>query len=274
MKNGIKIVALLCVMVAFGSFVYKSYFKSSDEIILNGNVEIQDVDVSFRVTGRINDIMIEEGNTVKKGQTLATIDTDILEAQLKLANAKVIEADIKLSNYKKDFDRNKVLFKRKSVSEKIFDDIVVKYKTSIAEKDEAVASYDLAKIQLNDAKIKSPVDGVVLTRNIEIGEMITSGIPVFSIMPNAKTKIKTFVNEETLSKIKHNDIVYVNIETMPDKQFKGHIGFISSEAEFTPRNIETKELRTSLVYRVRVIIDEPAQELKQGMPVTVKYKNS
>ena len=250
---------------------YKAFFKKSEELIFNGNVEVQDVNVSFRVSGRVSEIMFEEGQSVKNGEIIATLDRDILESQLKLATAKMKEAEVNFKNCKKDFIRNKELYSKKSISEKVYDDVTMKYHTSEAQRDAATSNFELAKISLNDAVLKSPVDGIILTRNIEVGEMINSGTAAFSIMPHKKTRIKTFANEAALSKIKYNDKVYVNIETMPDKKFVGHIGFISSEAEFTPKNIETKELRTSLMYRVRVIIDENAPELKEGMPVTVRY---
>lgn len=274
MKPRVKLLAVLAMAAILGTSAYKIFNTSSGAIILNGNVEIQDVNVSFRTSGRVAKVNVEEGHSVKSGDVLATIDTDILTSQMKLAKAKMDEAEANFNTSRKDFERNKALYKNNSISEKVLDDITTKYKTALALKDAAVASYELAKINLNDAVLRSPVSGIILTRNIEVGEMINAGVTAFSIMPNEKTKVKTFVNEETLSKIKYNDTVHVNIETMPSKKFKGHIGFISSEAEFTPKNIETKELRTSLVYRVRVIIDEDAPELKQGMPITINCDTS
>ena len=101
--------------------------------------------------------------------------------------------------------------------------------------------------------------------------MVSAGVPVFSVVPNEQTRIKTFAVEAVLSKIKCGDEVRVSIVSLPGKVFKGHIGFISPEAEFTPKNIETQELRATLMYRIRVLVDEPAPELKQGMPVTVRF---
>ncbi|MDR3031303.1 MAG: efflux RND transporter periplasmic adaptor subunit [Holosporales bacterium] len=273
MSLKLKIISLLLVMSGFIFWGYKYILEKPDDIILNGNVEIQDVNVSFRVSGRIKAVLFEEGARVKKGETLAVMDSDMCEAIVSYSKAKIEEAEINLNNCKKDYDRNVDLFKKKSVSEKLFDDICVKYKTAKAQRDAAASGYSLARIRLNDCVLKSPVDGIILTRNIETGEMVNSGVPAFSIMPDEKTKIKTFANEEVLAKIRYNDVVYVNIESNKNKKFQGHICFISSEAEFTPKNIETAELRTSLMYRIRVLIDDPAPELKQGMPVTIKYGN-
>ena len=256
----------VCVILA-----YKFLFVKMDSIILNGNVEIHNVNLAFRVAGRINNIKIDEGAQVHKGELLASLDKDVLKAKLDYAKAQLKAETINFKNAEKDYKRNVGLLKKKSVSEKVYDASKTAYEVAKSKVEAAQAAYDYMNIDYKDADLFSPVDGVVLTRNIESGEMISSGTVVFSIMPNTQTRIKTFANESVLSRIKLGDTVYVNIETMPDKRFKGHIGFISSEAEFTPKNIETSELRTSLMYRIRVILDESAPELKQGMPVTVSY---
>jgi HlyD family secretion protein len=246
--------------------------KGSDDIILNGNVEMQSTNVSFRTSGRISDVLAEEGRKVNKGDTLAKLDNDVLSAQYELAKSKLAESKINLEVSEKDFIRNRDLFKAKSVSEKVFDDSKMKYMVAKAQNDAAIAGLKVAEIQLDDSVLKSPLDGIVLTSNVEIGEFVSSGTPVFSIMPESNTKIKSFVSEKILSKIKHGGKVYVMIDSMPDKKFAGHISFISSESEFTPKNVETKELRTSLMYRIRVVLDSHVDELKHGMPVTMSYE--
>ena len=245
-------------------FACKFLFVESDVIVLNGNVEIHDVSLAFRVAGRVNNVGVDEGAHVKKGELLASLDKDVFKAKLDYAKAQLHAEEINYRNSEKDHKRNIGLL--------VFDASKTAYEVAKSKVEAARAAYDYMNIDYKDADLFSPVDGVVLTRNIEPGEMISSGAVVFSIMPNAQTRIKTFADEKVLSRIKRGDTVYVNIETMPKKKFKGHIGFISSEAEFTPKNIETSELRTSLMYRIRVILDEPAPELKQGMPVTVSYK--
>lgn len=272
MNNRNKIFLVACVVFILCFAGYKFFWNNSNEIILNGNVEIQDVNLAFRVSGRIDTIKVDEGDKVKCGDLLAFLDKDIFNAKLKFAKAQLNEASINLKNAEKNYKRDQGLFKNKSISEKLYDTSKTEYEVALAKLESAKATYEYMNIDLKDTNLKSPVDGIILTRNIEPGEMVSSGTVVFSIMPNNQTKIKTFASENVLSKIKYGDVVYVNIETMPEKKFVGHIGFISSEAEFTPKNIETKELRTNLMYRVRVIIDEPAPELKQGMPVTVSYK--
>jgi HlyD family secretion protein len=250
----------------------RTFFAHSDEIILNGNVEIQDVDVSFRVSGRISEIMVDEGNEVQKGSVLAVLDNDTFEIKMRTAKAQMEEAETSLINAGKNHARAIDLLKKKSTSEKVYDAAKTEFDIARAKRDAAIAAHDMAAIELKDTQLISPVDGIVLTRNVECGEMINAGTPAFTIMPKGATKIKTFAGEDVLSRIKYGDTVYVNNETERDRKYKGHIGFISSEAEFTPKNIETKELRASLMYRVRVVLDEPAPALKQGMPVTISRR--
>ncbi|MDR2459003.1 MAG: efflux RND transporter periplasmic adaptor subunit [Holosporales bacterium] len=266
-RAGIWTAAILC--AAFISF--KCFWSTPDEIVLNGNVEIHDVNVSFRISGRIGEILVEEGSKVHEDETLAVLVNDTLSAKVKLVEAQLAEAQVNLENAKKNYVRYKGLMKNKSASEKAYDTAETEYKVAIAKVESAKAAHDTAVIDLQDAKLKSPVSGVVLTRSFEKGEMVSAGVPVFSIVPNEQIRIKTFATEAVLSKIKCGDKAHVSIVSLPGKVFNGHVGFISSEAEFTPKNIETQELRATLMYRIRVLVDEPAPELKQGMPVTVRF---
>jgi HlyD family secretion protein len=256
--------------------VYKKYGVYDKEIVLNGNVELQDVKISFRTQGRVKKILVDEGEHVKKGQILASLDTDILDSQLQLSISDLSEAITNFNNCKKDFNRNRELYKKHSISEKIYDDTKVKYEISQSRKEGAEARYNLALISKNDSIIKSPNDGTIITKNIEVGEMTIANSPSFSIMPHRQKRIKTYANAENLQYIKVGDKVIIDSTLTKSKKFKGHVAFISSNSEFTPKNIETKELRTSLVYRIRIMVDEndKEKELKQGMPVSIYFSPS
>ncbi|MDR3224217.1 MAG: efflux RND transporter periplasmic adaptor subunit [Holosporales bacterium] len=243
--------------------------NKTPDIILNGNVEIQDVNLSFRVPGRISKILVDEGSEVKKDEVIAILESDVFEVKLESSEAALSETKTNLRNAEKNYNRNKNLLKNKSIPEKLYDSSETEYEIAVAKVKSATAAYKSAMIDLKDTELRSPVDGIVLTKNVECSEMIGVGIPVFSVMPHTQTKVKTFANAEVLTQIKYGDEVYVCLDS--GTKFKGHISFISSEAEFTPKNIETKELRTSLMYRIKVIVDDPATELKQGMPVTISY---
>ena len=122
--------------------------------------------------------------------------------------------------------------------------------------------------------MKAPNDGIILTRIMEPGTILSAGVPVCSMSLFRPLWARAYIPEEDLGKIKLGQSAYVSSDSMPDKEFKAHIGFISPVAEFTPKTVETVSLRTDLVYRLRVIIDDNDNELnlylRQGMPVDIR----
>lgn len=126
--------------------------------------------------------------------------------------------------------------------------------------------------QLADAQLVSPVDGVVRARLMEPGEMATPQRPVFTIAVTDPKWVRAYVNEVDLVKIHPGMAASVTADGFPNRTFKGWVGFISSVAEFTPKTVETPELRTSLVYEVRVFVTDPSDDLRLGMPATVHLR--
>ena len=130
-----------------------------------------------------------------------------------------------------------------------------------------------AEIAAADATLVSPEDGIVLIRILEPGTMIKAGVPVYTISLNKNMWVRVYLKETDLGRVSIGMPVQIMTDSS-DKIYHGHIGFISPQAEFTPKNIETASLRTDLVYRTRIIIDNPDDALKQGMPVTVSVKTN
>ena len=114
--------------------------------------------------------------------------------------------------------------------------------------------------------MKSPMNGVVTSRNIEPGETVTPGREVLTVSDLSRVDLKIFVDETEIGKVKPNQSVEVKVDSLPGKSFVGHVTFISPEGEFTPKIIQTKKERVKLVYLVKVSIDNPRYELKSGMP--------
>ncbi|GHT30429.1 secretion protein HlyD [Planctomycetales bacterium] len=139
-----------------------------------------------------------------------------------------------------------------------------------AELSEAAANLKKAQTALKDTELHCPNDGILLTRVEEIGAVVNTGQTVATLSLQDAVWVYVYISETELGKIAPNMKAAIYTDTKPDKPYWGHIGYISPEAEFTPKNVETTELRTSLVYRVRVIADNPDNGLRQGMPVTVK----
>jgi HlyD family secretion protein len=123
--------------------------------------------------------------------------------------------------------------------------------------------------QLDDAELLAPVGGVIRTRLMEPGEMATSQKPVFSLALNDPKWIRAYVSEPDLGKVHPGMAASIAVDSFPDRRFEGWVGFISPVAEFTPKPVQTEELRTSLVYEVRVFVKDPSDSLRLGMPATV-----
>ncbi len=195
----------------------------------------------------------------------------------------------------KDFDRSAGLVDKGAVSQENFDqtksaldeaEATLKYAqqalllTEIGPRQEDIdaaraqlAGEDATVIQserrLGDADLIAPSSGIILTRVRELGAIVAAGEPVFTLTLATPVWVRTYVNERDLGRIRPGMLGIVETDSAPDKTYHGRIGFISPTAEFTPKTVETRELRTDLVYRLRVLVDNPDGGLRQGMPVTV-----
>jgi HlyD family secretion protein len=128
------------------------------------------------------------------------------------------------------------------------------------------ASLKLAEIQLSYSILKAPFSGVITSRNVELGEVVSVGREVFSMADLSTVELKIYVDEESIGRVKHGQDVEVKVDTFPDKIYRGKVAFISPDAEFTPKIIQTHKERVKLVYLVKVRIPNPEWELKTGMP--------
>ncbi len=128
------------------------------------------------------------------------------------------------------------------------------------------ASLNIAQINVDYAALKAPITGWILLKNIEAGEVVNVGTPVFTMGDVEDVWINLYVGTEVVGRLKLGDAVDVQVDAHKGRRFPGRIIFISPEAEFTPKNVQTKEERTKLVYRIKVSIRNERQELKPGMP--------
>jgi HlyD family secretion protein len=133
----------------------------------------------------------------------------------------------------------------------------------------AEAQLALLQQQLADAQLVAPVHGTVRTRLMEPGEMASPQKPVFSLAVTDPKWVRAYVSEPDLGKVSPGMAASVMVDSFPQRRFEGWVGFISPIAEFTPKTVQTTELRTSLVYEVRVFVKDPEDALRLGMPATV-----
>jgi len=124
----------------------------------------------------------------------------------------------------------------------------------------------LAETRLGFCTLASPLSGVVLSKNVEPGEYVSAGTPIVTVGNLANVWLRAYINETDLGRVKVGQRVRVTTDTYPGKRYEGRVSFIASQAEFTPKNVQTEKERVKLVYRVKVDIPNPNMELKPGMP--------
>jgi HlyD family secretion protein len=383
MKKRLPILLLLA--AAGGGYWYwtqREAAANSHHLLVSGNLELTQVDLSFKTAGRLVELSVREGDWVKKGQVIARLDNSQLDQQkardlAAVASAQsqlqqlqtsiefqqaTIESDVALRRAelaqvqarlddllagsrqqeisqaqaavtdakawndaaKLDWDRAQTLFAREDISKSQYDQARTKVESTAAlmrqaeerlalvregpRKEEIVAAraavaranaavgtaeanrievrrkqqeltgrraeidrnraqVGMTEAQLADTTIIAPIDGVILVKAAEQGEVVAAGTTIVSIGDVDHPWLRAYINETDLGRVHLGGTVSLSTDSFPDKKYEGKISFIASEAEFTPKQIQTKEERVKLVYRIKVDVDNPKRELKNNMPV-------
>lgn len=291
------------------------------DLLLPGNIDVRQVNLSFKVSGRIESLTADEGDFVTAGQVYATLEKRYFDDSLRLALAQRDQARANLDRLKngsrpeeieqaqaqtantraalaradQDFIRAKQLIEKKIITSADYDVTKAAYLEAQAALNAAEASQRLVEIgprvediaagqaqfdaaeaqvivtqrQLADAELLAPHDGIILTRAREVGAIVNAGETVATLTLSSPIWVRTYIGEADLGRIAPGMEVTVATDNPAGRKYAGKVGFISPTAEFTPKSVETRELRTSLVYRVRIVIDDADAGLRQGMPVTV-----
>lgn len=317
------LVAFIGVLLIGGAYFIKwNNGHPKDALLLHGNVDIRQVELGFRVGGRIKVMHFEEGDFVPKDALLAELDqtpflhdlhnqqaqldqtianfnklkTGSRPEEIRQAQSLVGEKEASYFNSQTNVARQQDLIKRGLASQQAYDDATTQmkeYSAQLKSAQEALAlskegfrvediagakaalegskaRLDIAKTNLEDTHLLAPEAGTILTRIKEPGAIVSPGMPVYSLALTQPVWVRAYVSEVDLGRIKPGMPAQIFTDTDPSHPFKGQIGYISPQAEFTPKNIETKELRSDLVYRVRITVQDPKNQLRQGMPVSVK----
>lgn len=275
MKKKIIAVFLLLLIIGVSAFFLTRKKENPNELTLYGNIEIRQVDLSFQVGGQIAKMLKEEGDSVKKGELVATLDNRDYKSNLEKADADVAKT-LALKNDAEDkFNRNAPLVNDETISKQDYETLLNTKNKSAADYKGAIAQKNFAKNQLDYTKIYAPDDGIVMVRVQEPGATVAKGQTVYTISKSRPVWVRAYVNETDLGNIKYGMQVKVLTDTIDPKtgkprEYIGKIGYISPVAEFTPKTVQSTDLRTSLVYRIRVYIDDVDEYLRQGMPTTIK----
>lgn len=386
MKKRLRIVIPLLLLLLGTIFAYNTLNHRHDDTSLrfSGNIEVTESQMSFRIPGRLEERLVEEGDTVAARQTLARLDKsdqtialaqatanlayaeavlaeleagsrkedidraeakvmqarhsltelrngtriqEIMSAKADLDSAKAAEqsAIVRLKQAKRDLDRYVNLFKEESVSKNVLETYQILHETSENQAKEgrartraanqklellqagprieqidraeaalqqAEAEYALIKAgprtetieqarakvqvaaetvkqarqQLHYTELFAPMDGVVLSTAAEAGEYLNPASPVLTLGRMDKPWLRAYIHESDLGRIKLGQEVSVTTDAFADKRYAGRVSYISSQAEFTPKTVQTFEERVKLMYRIKVLLDNPDHELKPGMP--------
>ncbi len=315
------LVVILAIAGGGGWYWFKTEkHEAATRITLYGNVDIREVELGFRVPGRLVKAFVDEGDVVAKDQRLAELDpepyrqalsvakanVEIAEAnftkfekgsrpqEVQEAQARVTAAEAAFRNAQREYDRQLDLAKTGVTTQSARDSaqtlrdqtsatlaalreslaLVVEgfrkeeVSASRAELAAAVAQRSQAETQLADTELFAPSDGVVLSRIREPGSIVTEGAPVYSLSLRNPVYVRAYVAEPDLGNVVPGTRVELTTDSS-NKRYHGQIGYVSPRAEFTPKSVETTELRTDLVYRLRVVVADADDGLRQGMPVTL-----
>ena len=384
MKRKIALIVIAVIVVAGAAILWSGRFHREDpnRIRLSGNIELTEVDISFKVPGKLVQRTVDEGDPVKKGQLIARIDqlqtlqqkaaqqaavqsaatqveqaltsvswqratvdgdlemrrAEVQQAQANLndvlagsrpqeieqARAAVTDARTQTEQARLDWDRAQMLFKNDDISRAQYDQARSRFDSTRAVLKQAEEKYALVKegprreqidaaravlaraqaalkiseankleiqrreqdlatrkaemqrakaqlgvteSQLQDTTVSSPIDGVVLVKSAEVGEVLAAGTTVVTIGDLDHPWLRGYINETDLGRVKLGQKVSVTSDSFTGKAYQGRISFIASQAEFTPKQIQTPQERVKLVYRVKIDVENPNRELKSNMPV-------
>jgi HlyD family secretion protein len=322
MKRFAVAAVVLVAIAGIGWLVVQRIGSEPAEGTLYGNVEIRQVDLAFNSEGTVTALLKREGDTVKPGETIATLDDatyrsstafaqarrDAAQAQLdKLvhgtrpedldqARANLAVAQAVLADAKVTYDRQIGLAATNATTRQLVDDArrgldsavaqvaqtqaalteavngprVEDIDAAKAQLHESESALELAQIQLARTVLKAPCDGIVMTRVIEPGTVVLPNSAVYSVAITGEVWVRAFVPETMLARAAPDTEVGVLTDGRPNQPYQGRIGYVAPAAEFTPKTVETPELRTQLVYRIRVRIGNPDSGIRQGQPVTIR----
>jgi HlyD family secretion protein len=260
---GVILLAVLAALaIGFGlGWHWENSKKRQKELVLYGNVDLRQVELAFNDSERIAAVLVQEGDRVTPGQILARLDTSRLKPEAAAAKAELVNA-------KQQWNRLKALAELttgRAVSQQDLD-------SAKAALDMAQARLTVSDRELADADLVSPCHAVVRSRLLEPGEMVSPQRPVFDLAITDPKWVRAYISESDLGKIHEGMKASISTDSFPSRIIPGWVGFISSVAEFTPKAVETTDLRPNLVYEIRVFVKDPQDEMRLGMPATVSLE--
>lgn len=282
--------------------------NSNNTIESSGTVEGTDITIGTEVSGKIKEVRVDEGSRVATGDTLVIIDDAEYQIQLRqaVANLGSFDASYKLAvegsrkedillaeaNYKAadaDYRRMRDLLATQTITQKQYDDAYARYVSAqqtfeklqsglrpeeiVGAKERrayATAQADLLKKKVRDCHILAPTNGMVTLRAVEPGELVTMGSNLLRITYLEEVKLTIYVSERDYGKVRLGQKAEVMIDSYPNRMFEGRVIYLSPNAEFTPKNVQTRDERTKLVFAVKIQVANHDGALKPGLPADAR----
>lgn len=317
-RRGFIIAGLVVAGAALTIYLVSRPTPDDQVVRISGNIEIDDVEVSFKLPGRVVRREVAEGQRIEAGQLVARLDDAELAREVEIRRAELGAAQAVLAELESGYRREEIdqagaslararaeahrtasehvrqtaLFERDVISAREYEAAEASHRMALAQADEAehrltqlrrgprkeqidqarervkqaAEALALTETRLSYATLVSPLSGWVLTEHVEAGEQVAAGTPVITVGDLDHVWLRGYVDETDLGHVKLGQRVRVTTDTTPGKSYSGMVAFVASEAEFTPKSVQTEKERVKLVYRVKVDVPNPAGELKPGMP--------
>ncbi|MGA7181129.1 MAG: efflux RND transporter periplasmic adaptor subunit [Thiobacillaceae bacterium] len=323
MKNKIiPIIAIVVVVLVAGIGWLRHDGKTvQTDLTLHGNVDIRQVELAFNASGRIDQILVREGDRVKQGQLLAVLDTERLRRTKAQAEAEVAvqhqvvarylagsrpeeiaqaraqrnAAKVAVADAQASYQRQVDLVARHFVSQQQADSAkfaldraradlqasedalrlvelgprkedIAAAKATLAANEAALA---VTQRDIQEGELRAPSDGIIQNRVLEPGDMASPTKSVFTLALVDPVWVRVWLPETYLGRVPIGAGATVSTDSHPDKHYRAWVGYVSPGAEFTPKSVETTEIRSSLVYQTRIFVCEGGDELRMGMPADV-----
>jgi membrane fusion protein YbhG len=247
------VAVLVLVAAAVGGFLWwRSTQRAADVgLTASGVVEARQYELAAAIAGRVTTIEVAEGDSIAKGQTVVVLDSTALSLQLQQAQEGVKAAQAGLANAKDNGSDADVAAAKARVNQ-------------------AKANVDLAKVQLGYAKVKSPHAGVAVTVTTNAGQNTSPGKTLITLSDPHDLFVRVYVPETQIGAVSIGQHATVTTDSLTTS-FPGTVNFVSSQAEFTPTNVETADQRAKLVFEVRIRLTDTSGALKAGMPADVSF---
>lgn len=298
-------------LIAAGCSSFEAKDEAEEQLILQGNIKTTEIDLNSKLAGNIAQILVEEGDEVKEGDVIIKISSEAVEAKLQQAEAvksaaaavakkaengartqEVAQAKAAYDYAQKTYDRMLKLLQEEAISQAAFDQVEAQYIAAketynmavegARSEDILAASSQVAQAEgaiaevnsyLEDAQIKAPVDGRITSINVNLGELISTGMPLATLTSNDTPWVEVNVKETDLSKVATGQQVIVTIPAYPDKQWIGVVETVNQKPDFaTKRATNENGDFDVLSYGVKISINDLDVELFSGMTAMVNFE--